>query len=234
MVRTGWARGLVALLVVAPVALAGCTSSKSGKPAPTTPISTPVSAPVSTPAASETVTPAEVRAAMLTPADVGRGFTRARFQPSNDPLPCKPNDPPVETQFPSTLRVGTAIASTRVGAGLAEDVHLYADTPTAQQVMGVIEVGVNCPRGSLNLTGKPEPVRFGSLQNVTPAVGADEAYAVEARSARLDIVLVATRLDRAVILFSFVRTKSTPTSELPNPIQIVATAIAKIKAASGR
>lgn len=236
------ARRLLALLVVAPVALAGCTSSgNSGSgttPTPTAPGTTastpPPSTPASTPAGSETVTPAEVRAALLTPSEVGPGFARARFQPSNDPLPCKPNDPPIETQIPSTLQVGTAITSTRVGAALAEDVHLYTDTPTAQQVMGLIKVGVNCPRGSLNLTGQQEAVTFGSLQDVTPSVGADEAYAVEARSARFDIALVATRLDRAVILFSFLRTKSTPTSELPNPIQVVAKAIAKIKAASGR
>ena len=235
------ARRLLALLVVAPVALAGCTSSKSGSattPTPTAPGTTastpPASTPASTPAGSETVTPAEVRAALLTPAEVGPGFARARFQPSNDPLPCKPNDPPVETQIPSTLEQGTAIASNRVGAALGEDVHLYVDTPTAQRVMALIKVGVNCPQGQLNLTGKPETVQFGSIQDVTPSTGADEAYAVEARSARFDIALVATRLDRAVILFSFLRTKSTPTSELPNPIQVVAKAIAKIKAASGR
>src|SRR5690348_4257645 len=102
-------RALIALIVVAPVALAGCTSSKSGTgtTAPptvsTTPTTPPASTPSSTPAASETVTPAEVRAALLTPAEVGPGFVRAQFQPSNDPLPCKPNDPPVDTQIPPTL-----------------------------------------------------------------------------------------------------------------------------------
>ena len=212
-----------ALLVITPLIAAGCSSGGGGGDT-TPPASLP---PTSTPAASETVTAAQAKATLITVQDVGPGFTTAQFQPSADPLPCKPNDPPLEEQFPSTLEVGAAFL--RNGAALGEDLRYYADVSTASQVLTLAAAGLNCPSGKLNFTGKPVTVQFGNLQDITSAVGADKAIAIQATAPTYFIVLIGCQVGREDVLFSFLRTKSTPTSSLPNPVTIVRTAVQKIK-----
>jgi hypothetical protein len=236
-VSTPATRWLAALLVGFPLALAGCSSSTNGTGSALTtpPLTTPAqssappasSAPAPTTSAPETVTEAEAKAALLTLKDVGSGFTAAQFQPSTDPLPCTPNDPPLEQQVPSTLEVGTAFL--RNGAAFGEDLRFYPDADTAEHVLAVAADGLDCTSGRLRLTGQPETVTFGSIQDVSSAVSADRAIAVQGQTAKLDAVLVACRLGRVAVLFSFLRAKSTPTSQLPNPISIVSTALQKIK-----
>lgn len=222
-----------ALLVITPLVIAGCSSSGGGgggntssPPVSSPPASTP---PASTPAAAETVTAAQAKATLLTVQDVGPGFSSAQFQPSQDPLPCKPNDPPLEQQFPSTLEVGAAFIRNGNGAALGEDLRYYADTATATQVLNLAAAGLNCAKGKLNFTGSPVTVQFGKLQDVTSAVGADKAVAIQATAPAYDVVLIGCQVGREDVLFSFLRTKSTPTSALPNPITIVQTAVQKIK-----
>jgi hypothetical protein len=218
-----------AVLVITPLVLAGCSSSGGGN-STSPPASTPASSPpASTPAASETVTAAQAKATLLTVQDVGPGFTAAPFRPSHDPLPCKPNDPPLEEQFPSTLEVGAAFLRNGNGAALGEDLSYYADASTAHEVLTLAAAGLNCPSGKLNFTGKPVTVQFGNLQDVTSSVGADYAIAIQATAPTYDIVLIGCQVGREDVLFSFLRTKSTPTSSLPNPITIVQTAVQKIK-----
>jgi hypothetical protein len=205
----------------------GGSSATSNPPASQPPLSQPASsAPPSTPAGG-TVTKAQAEAALLTQQDVGAGFTKAEFQASDDRLPCKPNDPPLEQQIPSDLEVGTAFI--RTGAAFGEDLRVYHDAATATQVLSLAAAGLNCPSGKLNLTGTPEVVNFGKIQDVTSAVGADKAVALEGRSARYDIALIGCQVGQVAVLFSFLRTKSTPTSQLPNPIAIVSTAVRKIR-----
>jgi hypothetical protein len=212
-----------------PLAVAACSSSGGGGTTTTPPATSPptTSAPASTPSASETVTAAEAKATLLTLQDVGPGFSPAKFRPSKDPLPCKPNDPPLEDQFPSTLEVGAAFL--RNGAAFGEDLRYYADTATANRVLTLAAAGLNCPSGKLNFTGSPVTVQFGKLQNVTSAVDADNAIAIQATAATYDIVLIGCQIDRRDVLFSFLRTKSTPVSSLPNPITIAKTAVDKIR-----
>lgn len=221
-----------ALLIITPLVVAGCTSGgsgshSSGAPASPPASSPPASTPASTPAGSETVTAAQAKATLLTVQDVGPGFSPAQFRPSNDALPCKPNDPPLEQQFPSTLEVGAAFI--RNGAALGEDLRYYGDASTAGQVLTLAAAGLNCPSGKLNFTGTPVTVQFGQLENVTSAVGADKAIAIQGSAPAYDIVLIGCQIDRRDVLFSFLRTKSTPTSSLPNPITIVKTAVQKIR-----
>ena len=233
---TTTARRLIALVAVVPLALAGCSSSGGGTGGASTNavVTTPAAssppastAPASTTKTSESVTADQAKAALLTLQDVGSGFTTAQFKPSTDPLPCAPNNPPLEQQIPSTLEVGTAFL--RSGAAFGEDLRFYPDTATAQHVLTVAANGLNCPSGNLTLTNKPEKVNFGAIQDVTSAVGADKAVAVEGHTASLDIALVGCQLGRVVVLFSFLRAKSVPTSKLPNPITLVSTAVQKIK-----
>lgn len=223
-----------ALSVVVPLIVAGCSSSGGGTTNPTSnpPASSPPanSQPASSPPAatgSGVPSKAQAEAVLLTQQDIGRGFAKAQFRPSNDPLPCAPNDPPLEQQIPSALEVGTAFI--RNGAAFGEDLRFYGDASTATQVLSKAVNGLNCPSGKLNLTGTPETVNFGKIQDVTSAVGADHAAAVEGRTARYDIALVGCQVGNAAVLFSFLRTKSTPTSSLPNPIAIASAAVRKIK-----
>jgi hypothetical protein len=232
---------LGALLVAIPLTVGACSSSGGGT-ATTPPAQPPTttSAPASTPPASTSsaasgagvITADKAQAALLTTQDVGAGFTKAQFQASNDPLPCAPNDPPLEQQFPSNSEYGTAFI--RNGAAFGEDLRIYPDAHTANEVVARAAVGLNCPSGKLNLTGKPTTVHFvaangGRVQNVTSNVGADFAIAVQGTTAQYSLVLIGCQVENAAVLFSFLRTKSTPTSSLPNPLGIVQTAIQKLR-----
>ena len=230
-------RGAIAVLTAVPLALAGCSSSTNGtgkttsKPA-TSVASTPSS---STPASSApasgdpSVTQADAKAALLSPTDLGTGFTAAQFAPSSDPLPCTPNDPPLEQQFHSTVEAGTAMVTQAQDVGLSEELRVYADADTANQVLQAAAHGLDCKQGKLNVTGQPETVTFGKTQDVTSDVGAESAIAVQATSAQYGIVLVGCKLGRLLVLFSFLSDKSADTSKLPNPITIAAKGITKIK-----
>lgn len=233
----------VVLLAVTPIALAGCSSSStSGKgttattpAAPSTssagfPSSTPApSVPVSTSGGSEAVTPAAARAALLTPSDLGSDFAKAQFRPSNDPFPCTPNDPPLEQQIPSTLEVGTAIVSRTQAAAMGEDLRLYPDVATAQQVVALATRGLQCQQGQLNLTGTPETATFSPIHDVSTQVHADQAIAVQATTARYAILLIGCRIGRVLVLFDFLRTQATPATSLPDPIAVVSAGLDKIK-----
>ncbi|MDT4917099.1 MAG: hypothetical protein QOI15_2226 [Pseudonocardiales bacterium] len=213
--------GLIAVLVVAPIALAGCDSSSGGGPGPGTP--TLSSQP------SSSTTQDEIAAALLTPTDLGAGFTKAEFRPSSNPLPCLPTGAPLEEKFSATVSAGTALVSNAGGASFSEEVRLYPDEATAQQVVAYISQGLDCRTGQLALTGPAQTIDIGKQQDITSTVNADGAFAVQTSAPRFNIVLAAARLGRSVTLFAFLKTKSTPDSALPNPIQVVAKALDKIR-----
>ena len=229
----------VAALLVVPVALAGCSSSSGGKgktgstsaapPAASSSAGFPASTPPATSSGSETATQAELDASLLTPADVGPGFTKAQFSPSGDPLPCTPNDPPLEQQFSSTLTGGTALADNPKAVAMSEDLRLYADPDTAEKVLQAAAKGLNCKQGKLNLTGTPEDVTFSAEQDATADTHSDDAISVQATSAQYDIQLIGCKIGRLVVLFSFLGAKGADTSTLSNPITIAAKGIDKIK-----
>jgi hypothetical protein len=233
-------RGAIAVLIAVPLALAGCSSSTSGKGETTnTPAgsaassagfpSSSAAAPSSSAAGGETVTQAEANAALLTPADLGSGFVAAQFSPGSDPLPCTPNDPPLGQQFDSTLQAGTAMTTQSQDVGLSEELRVYADPDTAAQVFDAAKHGLDCKSGKLDLTGTAETVTFSDEQDVTADVGAESAVAVQATSAKYRIVLVGCKLGRLVVLFSFLGDKGADTSKLPSPIVIAQKGVAKIK-----
>jgi hypothetical protein len=235
-------RGGIAVLIAVALTLTGCSSSTSGTgrttgtlstpgastPAPTTPApTTPAS---SAPASGDpSVTQADANAALLSPTDLGTGFTAAQFSPSSDPLPCTPNDPPLEQRFHSTVEAGTAMVTQAQDVGLSEELRVYADADTAKRVLQAAAHGLDCKQGTLNLTGTPETVTFGKTQDVTSDVGAESAIAVQATSSKYGIVLVGCKLGRLLVLFSFLSDKTADTSKLPNPITIAAKGITKIK-----
>ena len=235
---SGRACTMAAALCILALAVTGCTSSKSkGSSSPpasgtsaaalTGSSSTP---PASSPAA-ETITKAQASAALLTASEIGTGFSTAQFKPSTDALPCTPNEPPLEQQVPSTLEVGSAALATSRQAALSEDLRFYPDATTAEHVLTLAAKGLDCAQGRLNITGTPEAVSFGKQQDITSDVGADQALAVQATSKDYDIVLIGCRVDRALVLFSFLRTKTSNTATLPNPIAIATQGVTKIKAA---
>jgi hypothetical protein len=233
-------RGCIAVLIAVALTLAGCSSSTSGTGrttgTPATSATSGASTPASTPPASSapasgdpSVTQADANAALLSPTDLGTGFTAAQFSPSSDPLPCTPNDPPLEQRFHSTVEAGTAMVTQAQDVGLSEELRVYADADTAKQVLQAAAHGLDCKQGTLNLTGTAETVTFGKTEDVTSDVGAESAIAVQATSSKYGIVLVGCKLGRLLVLFSFLSDKTADTSKLPNPITIAAKGITKIK-----
>jgi hypothetical protein len=135
----------------------------------------------------------------------------------------------VEDKYPATVQAGTAIASTKLAASFSEQAELFADAQTTQQALDYIGKGLDCSSGPLNLTGTPATVQIGSEHDIAASVKADAATAVQVTSGRYDIILAACRIGRVLVLFAFVRTQTTPTSKLPNPITVIADGLTKIK-----
>jgi hypothetical protein len=112
---------------------------------------------------------------------------------------------------------------------VSEDLRFYPDVATAQRVLALAIKGMDCAQGKLNISGTPDTFSFSTKQDVASDVGADQALAVQASSANYAIVLVGCRVGRLLVLFSFLRAKTTSTSALPNPLTVTVKGITKIK-----
>jgi len=241
----------VAIAAALAIATAGCSSSGghskatngAGSSGAGTPVSTPASTPAttsasapatspSTPATSSApVTTAQLSAALLAPSDLGAGFAQRAFTRNRNPLPCAAaGSPSFDDQAPTDLVAGTDLANAAQSASVSEELRLYPDSAGASAALRIGTAGLNCPAGKLYATdGTSLRVKIGKPQDVTSDIGATKATAWDTTSPQADVLFVAVQLNRALVLFSFVRDPSTDTTKLPNPLGVAKAGIQKIE-----
>lgn len=173
---------VVTVCLVSVLGLAACSSSGGGSltgggssGAGTTAASTgaagstpaPASSPaVSTPAPTSAASSADasgLQAGLLTVADLGTGYKQEPADNSESPLPCTPNDPPLNQQVPPQGRAVAQFTNTTGDVAITEDLNRYADVATASRAVAASAKGFTCQTGSLDGT----PVTFTGSGKIT-------------------------------------------------------------------
>ncbi len=167
-----------------------------------------------------------VNAILLTPAELGKGFTKRTYTPP-DPkdtsarLPCGQVN--TAAQFPNALRTGTEIVKGN-SVQFDEAVSVYLDTKTATSAFAAAVAGVSCNNGKIGTT----PVTVISARDVTAEVGGDQARAWKLGLGPDSVVLVGVRTGLISVGFTFIVAASADTSVLPNPLDIAKVATERL------
>lgn len=234
---------LVTATLVAALALTGCSSSGGGKPstssssvASSSVASSSSAAPSSS--ASESITPAQISAVLLTASDISATATASAETPTDTSLPCAvPGSLSLNQQVPASARAGVDIADNTLKAALSEEIRVYPDVATAQHAQSIAKAGLSCADGTLTASdGTRLSVKITGPQDIVTALKADTKLASvpigsalewSATSAQNTFVLVVVQIDRTLVLLSFVATPSTDLTKLPTPVAVVQKAIEK-------
>jgi hypothetical protein len=226
----GTGRGTSAPTPSAPATARSLPSLPSISTVPSTPISSapvsvPVSAPVSSPAASGSSTPADVARVLLIPSDIHHGFQSSSDSSSPDgPLPCTPNDPPVDQQVPPSEKGSAEFVKPSARLQINEEIDVYSGVPDARRAQRITEHGLACSHGTvsgvaIDIQG---PTDISSV--LTPHLDKAEAWAI--KSGKITGTLVLVRIHAVLVEFAF-EADNNPNVKI-DAKQILETALAKI------
>jgi hypothetical protein len=211
-------------------ASSGTTSSTQAAPSgtPSTSASTPSAPSPSAPSGSSVSNP-ELEAALLTPAEVGPGFTQGTWSDTPSTLPCAPKgSPPIDSQAPPEVKDGREIDHSTIPANLVEVISVYQDAATASRAFALDTQGLSCPNGTLS---------DGSNITIAPAVDVSTQVDPSGQSKSTDwdltnnqvhTVIIATLSNRVIEACVFSASASADVSTLPSPIVIAKKAFAKV------
>lgn len=169
----------------------------------------------------------KINAALLTAKDVGEGFAKGDYTPS-DPtattatLPCGQTSTAV--MFPNALRTGTTLTKGNT-AQLEQAVNMFLDSKTAAEAYDYAVEGLSCSEGDVGGT----KVAITDEGDVSSQVGAERAQAWTAKIGNDQGVLVAVNDGDLSLGFTFVIAGGADSSSLPNPLDLVATAVKKLQ-----
>ena len=235
---------LLCTAAVAAVAVTACSSdSTPGKP-PTsvsdtsTPTSTTAApstptTPVSTAPSSGPTLPSEsdIAAVLLTPPEVGTGFTAGTYSNDTNPLPCAAaGSPSFDTQAPAAVKNGAEADNSSAQAQFSEEIRVYHDTAEADKAVATAKAGLNCSSGNLYTTdGTPLPVTIDAPVDVSTQLGNNvQATAWQVHSTDIVGTYILAQHEQTLVLMGFAKAASTPDSGLPDPLTVAKAAIDKI------
>lgn len=196
---------------------------------PSGPAPAPVALPSPTPTPGPSAGPdlaSRLDAAMLTPDEVGAGFTTAPYRRSaaDERFTC--GQPGLAARF-DTLAAG---AATSLGTGLLviETAHVFADVPTAQRGYAAVDDGLSCRAGT---TIDGAVATIGPPRDVTVDVGGDQAQRWDIDAGGTRVVVISVQAAQAVVAFSFVAEPGVDPAAQPDPVAVAARGVAKLLAA---
>jgi hypothetical protein len=182
-------RPLAYLLLTAALA-AGCGSEKSpaagGTPTGTTAPATAATTSASTSATATSGAPGTgpaaervnaLRAALLTTADLGTGFTKTAAPDDAEPGPCEKE--PMQKHYPANKQIGASFAagsdSTPAFATVDEMVVVFPTEALAKAAYTWNKDELSCRRGSIDEGGQKVAFSISPPVDVTRTVGGDQA-----------------------------------------------------------
>jgi hypothetical protein len=227
---------------------AGCSSSTSGGgegAASTPPVSTPVSTPASTPVSSAVPSASEsavgtaglsqqaAQDALIVAVDVGTGFKQTTSSDSSDPLPCTPEDPPLDQQFAPTAKALVDFANTAGSALVSEEITTYADAATAQTALAAGENGFACKSATIATDNGKIAVTISDPTDLTSSISVTvdkcEGWQISAQTANL--VVIVARMGPQIVAMTFTAAPTVNPATLPDSRAITGAALKKVAAA---
>jgi hypothetical protein len=154
-----------------------------------------------------------LRPFLLTPEEIGPGFT-AGEEPRPDPAtPALCGGPGVVAQFPYAVRVGTAAESSN---GLVQEaVSVYGDEASAAEAYRASVAGMTCSEGHVD--GRPAVIA--PAEDLRADLGHDEATGWRVGGEGFDVVMVSVR-DGEVVMSFTVLAHEEGLPALPDPLTI--------------
>lgn len=172
---------------------------------------------------------AEIQEYLLTPEEVGEGFTTIDYTPT-DPRDTSLTQPcgqmSTAVVYPNAVRTGTSLVRGQE-AQFDEVVNVFLDEDTATEAFAYAVEGLNCTDGMVG----GNPVVITDAGDVTDQVGGDEAHAWTATLGDNHAVLMAVRSGALSLGFTFVVAGTVDTTTLPDPLEVVAAAVTKLEGA---
>uniref|UniRef100_UPI0015F0477C hypothetical protein n=1 Tax=Pseudonocardia pini TaxID=2758030 RepID=UPI0015F0477C len=154
-----------------------------------------------------------LRPFLLTPAEIGPGFT-AGDEPKPDPAtPTLCGGPGVVAQFPYAVRVGAA-AENATGL-IQETVSVYGDDGTAEAAYRASVEGMSCSQGTVS--GRPAAIA--PAEDLTFDLPYAEATGWRVGGEGFDVVMIAVR-DGSVVMNFTVLAPEDGLSALPDPLVV--------------
>jgi hypothetical protein len=162
-----------------------------------------------------------LRPFLLTPAEIGPGFT-AGDEPKPDPAqPAICGGPGVVAQFPYAVRIGAAAER---GRGLVQEtVSVYGDAGSAAAAYQASLAGMDCSEGSIG--GKP--VVLAPAEDLGFDLPYDEATGWRIGGDGFDVVMISVR-DDAVVVNITVLAPEDALPTLPDPLVVAQAAAQKL------
>ncbi len=172
---------------------------------------------------------AAAAAALLTPAEIGAGFVDGGYQSGDqaDVTPC--GTPGADTVVAPTITVGAQAAQASPSATVVEEIRIYVDAEEADTAYNAGVAGLSCQASGEDGDGGAT-LTFTGLGDLTDELGGTEAAGWTFRSDAAQGLLVAARLDAAVVFFQFLFPAGDDPASLPDPLAVAGAAVAKVAA----
>jgi hypothetical protein len=210
----------------ASTASGSATSSASASTRPAT--SSPATTATGGSTTSEVPIEDQAQAALLTPAEIGPGFTAGTWMASDPKQPTPCGTPSADATVPPQVQVGAVSGLARTNQALQQEIGLYNDEDEAGQAFQAGSAGLTCTTGTVTFTdGTQAPIAITPGVDVTKDVGGDRATAWQLRGGGIQGVLVAVQLSSIVVTFQFTA-PDTATDLQPAPLAVAKAGMDKI------
>jgi hypothetical protein len=226
----------VALAMAALLGAAACSSSSGGAGGTDTPTA-PSTAPTpccSAPSSSAGgLTQEAAQDALLVGTDIGGGFAQTTSDADTSPLPCTPNDPPLDKLVPPKVKAQTDFQNSAGSALLSEEIDGYADEATAERVLAAGEKGLACKTATIKTGGQTLQVRLQGPTDLTSSlkVAVDKCEGWQVKASTVDVVLIVARIGPQIVALTFTAATSLDKTTLPSTADVSEKALSKVEEA---
>jgi hypothetical protein len=162
------------------------------------------------------------QAALLTPQDVGAGFTAQSYTPSRGGSTLCGGRSPDDTVNPPVL-VGTRLINAD-GIAVLEEIRVYNNATDAKKALDLAKAAVNCSQASDGTA----TYSVGAPKDVASEIGAEQAFGVDASSDEGEIAFVAARQGAAIASLQFTAPTGSNSSAVDS-LTVTKTAVKKLK-----
>jgi hypothetical protein len=231
-----------AFAMAALLGVAACSSSGGGATAPPSAAvsKSPTTAPPDTSSSSTNshaaggLTQETAQDALLIATDIGAGFAQTTSDAATSPLPCTPNDPPLDKLVPPKVKAQSDFQNTAGSALLSEEIDGYADDATALRVLAAGEKGLACQRATIKTGGQNLAVRLTGPTDLTSSlkVAVDKCEGWQVKASSVEVVLIVARIGPQIVALTFTAATSVDKSTLPSTAAVTEKALSKVKDAA--
>ena len=190
------------------------------------------STPPNSAAAADGLTQEAAQDALLVGTDVGGGFAQTTSDAGTSPLPCTPNDPPLDQLVPPKVKAQTDFQNRRDRAAQRRD-HGYADEATAERVLAAGEKGLACKTATIKTGGQTLRVTMQGPTDLTSSlkVAVDKCEGWQIKASTVEVVLIVARVGPQIVALTFTAATSVDKSTLPSTADVSEKALTKVKEA---